>query len=99
MEYEITRDDASIVVKVAGRLDAQSAPILQDSMAEVLEGVTGITFDLGELAYISSAGLRILLAAYKLMDKREGTFEIENVTGDVMDVLVMSGFASVFGIE
>lgn len=99
MEYEITRDDANIVVKVAGRLDAQSAPILQDSMAEVLEGVTGITFDLGELAYISSAGLRILLAAYKLMDKREGTFEIENVTGDVMDVLVMSGFASVFGIE
>lgn len=99
MEYEITRDDECIFVKVSGRLDAQSAPMLEDGMGEALDGVTEITVDLGDLEFISSAGLRILLAAYKLMAKREGVFKIENASGDVMDVLEMSGFASLFEIE
>ena len=98
MEYEIARNDERIVVKVAGKLDAQSAPMLEDGMGEALEGVTEITFDLAELEFISSAGLRILLAAYKLMAKREGVFKVKNASGDVMGVLEMSGFASLFEI-
>ncbi|MBR0404659.1 MAG: STAS domain-containing protein [Eggerthellaceae bacterium] len=98
MEYEITRDGDRLFVKVAGRLDAQSAPMLEDGMSEVLKGVTEITVDLGDLEFISSAGLRILLAAYKLMAKREGVFKIEDASEDVMDVLEMSGFASLFEI-
>ena len=99
MEFDIARNDSYLVVKVAGRLDAQTAPALQDGMGEALEGIDEITFDLGELEFISSAGLRILLASYKLMSKREGGMQIENATGDVMGVLEMSGFASLFDVQ
>ena len=99
MEFSITRDGSHLVVKVAGRLNAQTAPMLQESMGEALEGILEITFELGDLEFISSAGLRILLAAYKLMDKRGGSMQVVNATGDVISVLEMSGFASLFDIK
>lgn len=99
MEYEICQHDEHLRVKVAGRLDAQTAPTLESAMREKLDGIIDITFDLSELVYISSAGLRILLASYELVSKREGTMQVEHVTGDVLYVMQMSGLATLFGIE
>ena len=98
LEFSLIRDERHLAVEVAGRLDAQTAPMLQGNMQEALEDINSITFDLGALEFISSAGLRILLAAYKLMNKREGSMQVVNATGDVLSVLEMSGFASLFGI-
>lgn len=96
MEFETIREREHLCVSVQGRLDAQSAPALSDGMGGMLDGVTQIDFDLAELEYISSAGLRVLLASYKLMMKRGGTMRVQNAQADVMDVLKMSGFASLF---
>ena len=99
MEFETIRDCERLTVSVKGRLDALSAPALSDGMNGTLDGVTQISFDLAELEYISSAGLRVLLASYKLMMKRGGTMQVQNACSDVMDVLKTSGFAALFGME
>ncbi len=99
LQFDITRSGSHLVVKVAGRLDAQTATALQDGIGKALEGIDEITFDVPELEFISSAGLRILLAAYKLMAKRVGSMRIINATGEVMSVLEMSGFASLFDVQ
>ena len=97
MAFETIQNGKRLDVTVSGRLDAKTAPELSDAMKKTLDGVTDIVFDLSKLEYISSAGLRVLLASYKLVSKREGSMRIENVQDDVMDVLEMSGFASLFG--
>ena len=98
MAHELKREESRLIVQVEGRLDAQAAPALEDDMAAALGGVTDVMFDLEGLEYISSAGLRVLLAAYKLMAKREGTMQVVNVGEDVMSVFKMSGFADIFAI-
>ena len=94
--FEIKRNAEQLTVIARGRLDAQTAPQLADEMREALDGVEEVVFDLSELEYISSAGMRVLLASYKLMRKREGAMRVENAQDDVMETLEMSGFASLF---
>ena len=98
MTFETIRGGECLTVRICGHLDARTAPALSDGMSKVLDGVTKIVFDLSKLNYISSAGMRILLASFKLMAKREGTMRVENVQPDVMNVLDMSGFAVLFNI-
>lgn len=97
MEYTMDRDRGHLTVKVDGKLDAQTAPELERGMSKALDGVTEVEFDLSGLDYISSAGLRILFASYKLMDKRGGELRVTNATGNVMEVLDMSGFGTGVG--
>lgn len=99
MAYEFEREDSLLVVKVEGKLDAQTAPELGDAMSEALDGVSSVTFELSDLEYISSGGLRVLLATYKLMMKRDGEMSVVNADENVMSVLEMSGFAALFGVE
>lgn len=98
MDFETIQDGKRLTVSVSGRLDAASAPALADAMAGTLDGVTEIIFELSGLDFISSAGLRVFLASYKLMMKRDGAMRVENAQADVMGVLQMSGFASLFGM-
>ena len=99
MSYSVTRDEERLIVRVGGRLDAQSSPLLADEMRGMLDDVAEIDFDLSELEYISSAGMRVLLASYKLMQKREGTMRVENAQDSVLETLKMSGFASLFAMD
>ena len=98
LAYELESEGEHLVVKVSGKLDAQSAPALEEAMSGALGGITDTTFDLEGLDYISSAGLRVLLATHKLMAKREGTMTVENVGEEVMTVFKMSGFSAIFAI-
>ncbi len=99
MEYELQQDEQKLVVTLIGRLDAQSAPELEEAMEKSLDGITDVVFDMTDLDYISSAGLRILLAAYKLMEKRGGSMKLTNVSEEVVAILKMSGFIAIFEIE
>lgn len=99
MSYKLERQGSHLTVCVAGKLDAKTSPVLRDAMASELEGVSEVTFDLAELEYVSSAGLRVLLAAYKLMMKRDGTMRVVNAGENVMSILDTSGFADLFGME
>ena len=98
MEIKTTRNDSELMVALSGRLDTLTSPELEDKLDEELEGVERLIFDLGELEYISSAGLRVLLGAYKMMEEYNGML-IRNVTEPVMDVFEVTGFSDVLDIE
>ena len=98
MEIKTTRNDSELTVALSGRLDTLTSPDLEEMLDEELEGVERLIFDLGELEYISSAGLRVLLGAYKMMEEYNGML-IRNVTEPVMDVFEVTGFSDVLDIE
>ena len=98
MEIKTTRNDSELTVALSGRLDTLTSPDLEDRLDEELEGVERLIFDLSELEYISSAGLRVLLGAYKMMEEYNGML-IRNVTEPVMDVFEVTGFSDVLDIE
>ena len=98
MEIETTRNDSELTVALSGRLDTLTSPDLEEMLDEELEGMERLIFDLGELEYISSAGLRVLLGAYKMMEEYNGML-IRNVTEPVMDVFEVTGFSDVLDIE
>lgn len=82
-----------------GRLDTTTAPKLEELLKQEIEGLTDLQMDFAGLEYISSAGLRVLLFASKTMKGNDGTFVIRNVCKDIMEVLVITGFADKLTIE
>ena len=97
MEIQQERNGDKLTLKIIGRLDAGSAPELSKELTTALEGVKDLTFDFAELKYIASAGLRVLLVAQKRMNK-QGSMKLINVSESVLEVLDMTGFASLMTI-
>lgn len=91
-------NETALTLKVSGRIDANTSPLLENELNASLDGVTDLTLDLQEVNYISSAGLRVLLAAQKRMTK-QGGMRVVNVCEAVMDVLEMTGFTDILTIE
>lgn len=98
MTIEKIQNGTELTVAVVGRLDTTTAPELEKEMRASLDGVTALTFDLGRMEYISSAGLRVLLAAQKIMMK-QGTMVCKNVNETVMEVFEVTGFSDILTIE
>ena len=73
-----TKEGSRLVLALSGRLDTTTAPQLEAELKQSLDGVTALVLDFAELAYLSSAGLRVLLVAQKAMNK-QGTMEIHHV--------------------
>lgn len=85
-------------IALAGRLDTTTAPQLEAELKQSISGVTALTLDFAELEYISSAGLRVLLTAQKLMNK-QGGMVIRHVNEVIMEVFEITGFTEVLTIE
>ena len=83
---------------LAGRLDTTTAPELEAELKASLDGVTELIFDLERLEYISSAGLRVLLSAQKVMN-RQGSMKLIHVGEGVMEVFEVTGFSDILTIE
>lgn len=98
MTIEIKKNAEEAIIEIAGRLDTTTAPILDKTINEDIEGVKNLVLDLNALEYISSAGLRVLLGAQKKMQKI-GSMKVKNVCEEVMDVFEMTGFADILVIE
>ena len=92
------KDGNKLDIKLVGRLDTRTAPELSETLKDELDGVEELTFDLSELIYISSAGLRIILSAQKIMNK-QGTMKVTNVQDIVMEVFESTGFLDILTIE
>lgn len=93
-----TIENAAAVFNLEGRLDTVTAPELEKELKASLDGVTSLTLDFGKLEYISSAGLRVLLAAQKLMAK-QGSMKLTGVNETIMEILDVTGFADILTIE
>ena len=98
MTIEMKKTEAQTVIEVSGRLDTSTAPVLDKTIVENIAEETNLVLDLKELAYISSAGLRVLLSTQKRMQKH-GSMKLKNVCEEVMEVFEMTGFADILEIE
>ena len=81
-----------------GRLDTTTAPQLESELQQSIDGITELTMDFAGLEYLSSAGLRVLLSAQKVMNK-QGTMVIHNVNETIMEIFEVTGFVDVLTIE
>lgn len=98
MTIEIKRNAEEVVIELVGRLDTNTAPALDKTIGEDIQDNNNLVLDLKGLEYISSAGLRVLLAAQKKMQKC-GSLKVKNVCSEIMDVFDMTGFADILTIE
>ena len=98
MTIEIKRNAEKTYIELAGRLDTTTAPALDKTINNDIEGTGELVLDFKNLEYISSAGLRVLLSAQKKM-QRIGSMKLINVREEVMEVFEMTGFADILTIE
>ena len=91
-------EGTALTLALEGRLDTTTAPQLEKEINDSADGMTALSLDLAKLDYVSSAGLRVLLAAQKRMNK-QGSMVVKNVCEDIMEVLEITGFADILTIE
>ena len=98
MTINKTKQEKELTVALEGRLDTSTSPELEAALKDDLNGVESLIFDLEKLEYISSAGLRVLLAAQKTMNK-QGTMKIVHAGEIVKEVFDVTGFTDILTIE
>ena len=91
------KNDAAVTLHISGRLDTATAPELEAAVNAIPDDTKELALDMAEVAYISSAGLRVLLGAQKKMNKI-GSMKLTGVCETVMDVLEITGFADILTI-
>ena len=96
IEKKIIDDAATLIV--SGRLDTQTAPELETELDAVLSGLKELTFDMTNLEYVSSAGLRVILKAQKAMNA-QGSMKLTGVNDSIMEVFDITGFLDILTIE
>lgn len=97
MQITKQSNGAELVIALDGRLDTTTAPQLESELG-TLAGVNALVIDMAKLVYISSAGLRVLLKAQKIMNK-QGKMTIKNVSQEIKDIFEVTGFDELLNIE
>lgn len=98
MDINTTKKDKSVIISIDGRLDTLTAPDLEAEIKQQADKCEKITLDLSKLEYISSAGLRVLVMAHKLMAEKGG-FTVRSANKNVMEILQITNLSSVLNIE
>ena len=92
------REDARLTVTLEGRLDTTTAPDLEKNLQESIQSVEELVMNFEKLDYISSAGLRVLLSAQKIMNK-QGGMKLCHVNENIMEIMEVTGFVDILTIE
>lgn len=98
MTITTTRNGSALTLQLEGRLDTTTSPQLEAELSASLDGVKQLTLDLQQLAYLSSAGLRVILSAQKRMNK-QGQMVVCHVNETIMEVFEVTGFVDILTIE
>ncbi len=98
MDIKKTKNDTTLTLAIQGRIDTTTAPQLEAGLRSDIDGVTELYLDFTGVEYISSAGLRVLLSAQKLMS-RQGKMVLSHVNESVMEVFEVTGFSDILTIE
>lgn len=98
MNITKTKTGAELNIALEGRLDTTTAPQLEAELKQNLDSVKALTLDFARLEYLSSAGLRVLLAAQKTMNK-QGSMVIRNVNDVIAEVFDVTGFSDILTIQ
>ena len=97
MKINKTENGSELLIAVVGRLDTTTSPQLDEELKS-LNGIEKLVFDFKELEYISSAGLRVLLSAQKVMNK-QGSMIVKNVSEEISEIFEVTGFVDILTIE
>ncbi len=92
------REGSKITLEVCGRLDTITSPDLEAQVRALPEELTDLVFDLSGLEYISSAGLRVLLASQKIFSKK-GSMKVINVNDEINEIFDVTGFSDILTVE
>ncbi|WP_298530961.1 STAS domain-containing protein [uncultured Ruminococcus sp.] len=98
MTISKTQNNSKLTIALDGRLDTTTAPQLEAEIKSSLTGITELVFELSNLEYISSAGLRVLLSAQKIMNK-QGKMVIHGAREEIMEIFDVTGFIDILTIE
>ena len=98
MTIEKNINGTAAALKIIGRLDTTTAPELEAAIDACAAEITDLVLDCGELEYVSSAGLRVILKAQKLMNA-QGNMKLTHVNETIMEVFDITGFADILTIE
>ena len=98
MTINKTANGNELTIALEGRLDTTTAPQLDDELKTALDGIAKLEFNFEKLEYVSSAGLRVLLAAQKVMNK-QGSMVIKNVNEEIQEIFEVTGFVDILTIE
>ena len=98
MTLTTDKNGTNLTVRLNGELNTLTAPELSALLNQELGGVKALTLDFKECDYVSSAGLRVLLATFKQMKAAKGSMSLANVGENFRDVLENTGLDAVFGI-
>jgi anti-sigma B factor antagonist len=98
LNIEKKANASQLTVMLTGRLDTTTAPELEKELKASLDGVTGLVIDMAALEYISSAGLRVLLSAQKIMNK-QGEMKVVHVNETIQEIFEVTGFSDILTIE
>lgn len=98
MQINKTKKEDEMILELEGRLDTMTAPELEKVINSELSGVRKLTMDLAKLEYISSAGLRVLLSAQKIMSK-QGSMVVLHANELIMEVFEVTGFTDILNIQ
>ena len=98
MTLTTDKNGSNLTVHLNGELNTMTAPELSQLLNKELGGVQALTLDFTECDYVSSAGLRVLLATFKQMKAAKGSMSLANVGENFRDVLENTGLDAVFGV-
>ncbi len=98
MNIAKNQNGSTLTIGLEGRLDTTTSPQLENELRTALNGISELILDLNSLDYISSAGLRVLLSAQKVMNK-QGKMVIRNVKPEIMEIFDVTGFIDILNIE
>jgi anti-sigma B factor antagonist len=99
MEINVRTDADERIIAIRGRLDTLTAPELQPELLDAVKANRRTVLDCGELEYISSAGLRVLLMAEKTAKAENTELAIRNVSSEIREIFDMTGFSGILMIE
>ena len=98
MNITTTANGKELTIALEGRLDTTSAPELEKELGVKLDGVESLILEFKDLRYLSSAGLRVLLAAQKKMNAQKGSMVIKHVNEMIMEVFEVTGFLDIITV-
>ena len=98
MTINKTVEGGKLIIAPEGRLDTMTSPQLDAELDNSIKGVSELVFDFAGLDYISSAGLRVLLKAQKVMN-RQGSMVVKGANANVVDIFEVTGFIDIINVE
>lgn len=99
MNIETCRNNSSLRIKIDGRVDTITSPMMEENLKNNLnDDISELVFDFHNVEYISSAGIRVIMSADKIMS-RQGTMKLINVNEEIEEIFEMTGLSEILIIE